>query len=141
MDALLLINYINAHTGDPQLPPTRPVGAYYYDANGDGLATAADVLLVINRINQQNAPGGEGEASTAAGVGDYLVATPRVTASPAATAIASSPVAKSTAAKPAAVVTIDKYGIDDILGEIADDVNRAQPENSPLDDVLNEMLV
>jgi VCBS repeat-containing protein len=141
MDALLLINYINAHTGDPQLPPTRPVGAYYYDANGDGLATAADVLVVINRINQQNAAGGEGEASPAASAGDYLVATPRVTASPAATAIASSPVAKSTAAKPAAVVTIDKYGIDDILGEIADDVNRAQPENSPLDDVLNEMLV
>ena len=68
IDALLLINYINAQTANPPppLPQPKPVGAPFYDVNGDGIASAGDVLLVINEINRLNSPtGGEGEGSLA----------------------------------------------------------------------------
>jgi hypothetical protein len=63
IDALLLINLINAQASPPPpLPEPRPVGAPFYDVNGDGFATAEDVLAVINEINRLNsASGGEGE--------------------------------------------------------------------------------
>jgi hypothetical protein len=66
IDALLLINYINSHPIITPLPLPRPVGAPFYDVNGDGVASASDVLDVVNRINQLNSPlGGEGEGSLA----------------------------------------------------------------------------
>ena len=51
LDALILINAINA-TGIRDLPP-RPVASNepYCDVNGDGSLTPLDVLTVINAIN------------------------------------------------------------------------------------------
>ena len=66
MDVLLVINYINAHPGDPTLLPTsRPNDMPYLDVNGDGYVTAADVLVVINYVKQQNSQSGSGEGEAA----------------------------------------------------------------------------
>jgi hypothetical protein len=72
-DALVLINYINAHSGNSSLPNDLP--SPYYDVDGNGLITAADVLVVINRLNQATAspssPGGSaGGESPALGFGE-----------------------------------------------------------------------
>ncbi len=48
-DVLILINYINAHPGQSQLPPASPPP--FLDPSGDDLITAIDVLLVINHLN------------------------------------------------------------------------------------------
>ena len=58
IDALILINYINAF-GQGPIPTGRPRPPYL-DVNGDGNATAEDVLLVVNRLNA--VASGEGES-------------------------------------------------------------------------------
>jgi len=72
-DALVIINYINTHSGDGTLPPPPAEPPPYYDVNGDGLCGAIDVLLVINWINTHGLPhtsDAEGEdASRAASSG------------------------------------------------------------------------
>lgn len=55
-DALVLINYINTHGGNPNLPDDLPPP--YYDVDGNDLITAADVLQIINRLNQEAAAPG-----------------------------------------------------------------------------------
>ena len=50
LDALVLINYINAHNGDVSLP-AHELPPPYLDVDGNGLVTAADVLVVINQLN------------------------------------------------------------------------------------------
>lgn len=55
-DALVLINYINAHGGD-QSVPQNDVPPPYYDVDGNGLITPADVLQVINELNRQSSGG------------------------------------------------------------------------------------
>ena len=40
-DVLMVINYINAHGGDPFLPPPPASPPPYYDVNDDGFCTAA----------------------------------------------------------------------------------------------------
>jgi len=63
-DVLMIINYLNGHSGNPALPPPPAGPPAYYDVNGDGLCTAADVLAVINWINTHGVSytsGGEGE--------------------------------------------------------------------------------
>ena len=67
IDALLLINYINAGPPPNPLPLPKPAGYPFYDVDGDGnSATASDVLLVINEINRLNTQlGGEGEGDAA----------------------------------------------------------------------------
>jgi len=58
-DALILINYINAHGGNQNVPANE-VPPPYYDVDGNGLITAGDVLLVINHLNAAAAsPSGE----------------------------------------------------------------------------------
>ncbi|MCH5378007.1 MAG: Ig-like domain-containing protein, partial [Planctomycetes bacterium] len=66
LDALTLINDINANgtrllpmmpEGDQTIPP-------FLDVNGDGMVSPADVLDVVNYVNDQSLllPGGEGES-------------------------------------------------------------------------------
>jgi hypothetical protein len=63
IDALIVINYINANgsslPADP-IPPAQPV--YYLDVNGDNSATPVDVLIVLNYLNARGIAG-EGESS------------------------------------------------------------------------------
>ncbi len=68
VDALLLINYVNANPGasNTPLPAVKPSGDPFYDVNGDGFATPADVLAVINELNRLNNFGvAEGEFASA----------------------------------------------------------------------------
>jgi hypothetical protein len=66
LDALVLINYINAHNGDVSLPADE-LPPPYLDVDGNGLVTAADVLAVINQLNtaatSSSGAGGELPAS------------------------------------------------------------------------------
>jgi len=68
IDALLLINYINANPAsiNAPLPLPKPAGISFYDVTGDGYANAQDVLGVINEINRLNSQlGSEGESGPA----------------------------------------------------------------------------
>jgi hypothetical protein len=66
VDVLLIIDYINAHLGDPSLPAPPATPPPYYDVNNDQHITAEDVLYVIDYINSHLPPSGEGEASAPA---------------------------------------------------------------------------
>ena len=69
IDALLLINYINANPAsiNVPLPLPKPAGFPFYDVTGDGYADARDVLGVINEINRLNTQlDSEGESLPAA---------------------------------------------------------------------------
>ncbi len=80
LDALAVINYVNAHPGDLQVPPSN-VPPPYYDVDGNGYVTAADVLIVINELNGQtpsngsSMSGGESPNSSAAEGEDPPVST------------------------------------------------------------------
>jgi hypothetical protein len=63
LDALIVINYINAHPGGAALPAPPAAPPPYYDVNGDDVCTPKDVLIVINYINSRPATAGEGEAT------------------------------------------------------------------------------
>ncbi len=78
---LILINYINAHPNAPVLPaaPAQPP-AYFYDVDNDNACTPADVLLVINDINNRMAgslAGGEAPLSLVWPVADSGWASPQ----------------------------------------------------------------
>ena len=62
VDVLHIINSIN-ELGTRSLPTDRDVQAPYYDVNHDNLITAADVLEIVNFLNQQNTGGAEGEST------------------------------------------------------------------------------
>ena len=62
LDALVIINYINAHPGDVRLP-SSDVPPPYYDVDGNGSVTAVDVLIVVNELNQQSSADGSYLAS------------------------------------------------------------------------------
>ena len=70
LDALVLINYINAN-GSSQPVPTSLLPPPYYDVDGNGFITAADVLVIINELNNAaasaggTAEGSSGESSVA----------------------------------------------------------------------------
>jgi len=70
-DVLILINHVNANSGNSTLPSPPVSPPPYYDVNNDSRCTALDILLVINSINTQTAAassaGGEGEGR---GVGE-----------------------------------------------------------------------
>jgi len=73
LDALVLINEINANQSRVlAVPPAPPNVAYYFlDPNGDDRLTPIDVLVVINHLNAQAASAAaEGEA--AAGYAGWL---------------------------------------------------------------------
>jgi len=59
VDVLMQINYINSHLGDLELPTTQESPPPFYDASGNGLCTAEDVLLVIMEIDRQLSAGAE----------------------------------------------------------------------------------
>jgi hypothetical protein len=59
-DVLLIIDYINAHSGDTSLPASPVSPPPYYDVDDDGHVTPVDVLNVIDYINTAPAaPTGE----------------------------------------------------------------------------------
>ncbi len=62
-DVLEIVNYINAHPGNPFPPATPAAPPPFYDVNGDGLIRPDDVLQVINEINRRivRSIGGEAE--------------------------------------------------------------------------------
>ena len=64
LDALLIINYLNAY-GPGEVGHGDP--SFGYDVNGDGMVTALDALLIINQLNQPATTGstgtGEGEGA------------------------------------------------------------------------------
>ena len=62
IDALLVINYLLRHPGDPTPPPPSQPPPPYYDVSGDNYITPIDALRVINELQRG---GGEGEADTA----------------------------------------------------------------------------
>src|SRR5205823_1698073 len=69
IDALLVINTLNAHTTTAtpanSLSTSPPISsAPYYDTNGDSSVTSIDALLVINYLNNHAAGEGEGEATS-----------------------------------------------------------------------------
>jgi hypothetical protein len=62
LDALVVINCINAFPEAPTLPSVAAPSAYL-DVNNDGACTALDALSVINQLNATAASVAEGEAS------------------------------------------------------------------------------
>jgi hypothetical protein len=67
IDALLVINWINAHPNDPLLPLSgSPASAGFVDVNNDNECTPIDALLVINYLN---GAGGSSEGETSDGAG------------------------------------------------------------------------
>ncbi len=100
IDALVLINYLNAHGFGP-LPATF-TGPDYLDVNGDGSITPLDALGVINYINRQLLPGavaGQAAPEVLAGV----LASPATVAAEAAVA---APGQSAPAVEPATETTL-----------------------------------
>jgi hypothetical protein len=62
LDVLELINWVNSHPGQTQLPDVQSTPPRFFDTSGDGTITAEDVVVIINYLNSQLA-GGEGEAA------------------------------------------------------------------------------
>jgi hypothetical protein len=161
IDALLLINYINAQSSPPpSLPTPKPVGSPFYDVNGDGSATAGDVLSVINEINRLNMPpSGEGESAvlSAAAASEFTTAATLVAAPSAASDVPTALVPESPASFTTASVTakttprpqpiaesatirIDLYDLEDVLDSIAGEVDESFAESTVLDEIFAEML-
>ncbi|HEY2411114.1 MAG TPA: dockerin type I domain-containing protein [Pirellulaceae bacterium] len=64
LDALIIINYINAHPGNSTIPlSSDPTNTGYIDVVADGVCAANDVLSIINYINAN--PQREAEAESA----------------------------------------------------------------------------
>jgi hypothetical protein len=69
LDALILVNAINAHQDIPTLPVTAHSRPLYYDVtdgpegDGDGHITVLDVLIVVNFLNRHSTGSAEGEAA------------------------------------------------------------------------------
>src|SRR5204862_1485768 len=65
IDALIIINYLNAHLGEGEISSSQdPNDIGYIDVVPDGVCAPNDALEVINWINSH--PSGEGEATPAA---------------------------------------------------------------------------
>ncbi len=67
LDALTVINFVNAHAGNLQVP-LSDVPPPYYDVDGNGFVTAADVLFVINELNASSSGLESGEALPGGGL-------------------------------------------------------------------------
>jgi hypothetical protein len=76
-DVLTVMNELNAPVYcDPsgRLPSHRPLQAFFYDTNGDGLCTAAgDVLPIINFLNSRTAPAAGESSESSTGLGRFAV--------------------------------------------------------------------
>lgn len=66
IDALIVINFVNLGQPLPPapVPPAQP--EYYWDVDGNNLATASDVVHIIHRLDGPGSAGGEGESEVAA---------------------------------------------------------------------------
>ncbi len=64
IDALIVINYLDANPGRWALPEDQVTQPPFYDVNGDAQCTPHDALLVINFIGTQQGPEAEGEQTT-----------------------------------------------------------------------------
>jgi len=63
LDALLIINHLNALGIGPLDTPTPAGSSSFIDVNGDRFVTPLDVLIIINFLNQiQSSPGGGGSS-------------------------------------------------------------------------------
>ncbi len=110
LDALIIINKLNA-TGPEVLPlPPPPGSAFFYDVTGDGLVTALDALRVINHLNiaaagaQLNGASLEAAGSQSAADAQPLTTLASVGQSPASqTSEAPAPLAPAPAARAASV--------------------------------------
>jgi hypothetical protein len=69
VDILIVINYINSHPSDPNLPFMPVAPPPFYDVNGDNLATPADILFIVNFLNAGGTAEGE---SAGKAVGDAV---------------------------------------------------------------------
>jgi hypothetical protein len=58
-DVLTVINYVNTHLSDGQVPASSQAPSAYFDVDGNGYVNATDVLLLINAINGQTAKGSQ----------------------------------------------------------------------------------
>ncbi len=86
IDALILINYINANPGQVVIPPGQPTPPYLDVDGKDNAATPNDVFLVVNALNAAAFGGSEGEGASAVA----SAVTPRsVTATPAQLGVSS----------------------------------------------------
>ncbi len=74
IDALLIVNFINANGGGTPvsgLPAPPP----YRDVDGNNIISASDVATVINYLNMDRGQGeGEGEGESLAGTGQFMAA-------------------------------------------------------------------
>jgi hypothetical protein len=64
IDALIVINYLDANPGRWALPEVQVTQPPFYDVNGDSQCTPHDALLVINFMGTQRGPEAEGEQTT-----------------------------------------------------------------------------
>ena len=116
LDALIVINYLNAHPNGSVLPAMPHTPPPFYDVNGDNYGTAADVLTVINFLNaHEPTMAGEGEAEAVRMAADEA-------------AVEASLPARDAPLKPGSAVAEIPANwqrmLDDILPELADDPER-----------------
>jgi hypothetical protein len=62
IDALLVVNFLNANSEPNPAAPNVGAEGPYIDVNNDGFISPLDALLVVNYLNAMAATGGEGEA-------------------------------------------------------------------------------
>jgi hypothetical protein len=65
LDALIIVNHINAHPGDSSLPAASVSPPPFLDVTGDNLVTAQDAAVVINCLSDSVRPLAEGEPAEA----------------------------------------------------------------------------
>jgi hypothetical protein len=104
LDALVVINSLNAALDAPAFPNVTAIPAVWCDVNNDQVCTALDVLLLVNHLNTQASSAGEGEPSWAP-------------ETPAA--------AESSQDSPFADLESELSPFEDVLSELADDVASA----------------
>ena len=66
LDALLVVNYLNANGGGP-VPGSPAAAPPFYDVNADNQISPLDALLVVNHLNSVGAGGAEAASSYEAG--------------------------------------------------------------------------
>ncbi len=70
IDALLIVNYLNAHPGDGAPPPPGAAPPPYLDVSGDNVLAPLDALIVVNWLNQRGAGEGYPESDSNAAAPD-----------------------------------------------------------------------
>jgi hypothetical protein len=101
IDALLVINWLNNHAGESELPSDGdPTHDGFVDVNNDGHCSSIDALLVINYLNSHHPGGGGGE-----GESQQAAAANQPPAAPAWSAPAASPSAPEGEGGPTATLS------------------------------------